>query len=232
MPSMYEIYKEHAAAYDELVNAEDYAGNLRAFLQRATDWHGTIVCEAGIGTGRVTRMYIDSVQRVYGFDRETHMLDACSINLADYSSRLELAVGNNTEFPGIPEKADIFIEGWSFLHTMADNEDHCRSVFAKMYREISLNLKKNAIMILIESLGTNVQAAAPPTPAAEKFYALLELEYGFSRHILNTDYRFPSCNEAARIMGFFFGNRMAELVSIQGKSVVPEFTGVWKKQLN
>ena len=43
MPSMYEIYDSDAAAYERLVNAEDYRGELRRMLRRLVDWRGAHV---------------------------------------------------------------------------------------------------------------------------------------------------------------------------------------------
>ena len=53
---MSEIYRRHHAGYDRLVNAEDHAGHLAAFLRSLVDWRGRTVLEGGLGTGRVPEL--------------------------------------------------------------------------------------------------------------------------------------------------------------------------------
>ena len=63
MPSMYEIYDAHSDRYHELVMREDYQGNLARALKRVARWRDAVVVEAGIGTGRVTRIGLPHVFR-------------------------------------------------------------------------------------------------------------------------------------------------------------------------
>ncbi|TFH06376.1 MAG: class I SAM-dependent methyltransferase, partial [Spirochaetales bacterium] len=88
MPSMYDIYDGHAGGYDGLVSREDHQGNLKANLMSEGPWDRAVVVEAGIGTGRLTRLYMDRVDRVLGFDRSNHMLARASENLADAGHKI------------------------------------------------------------------------------------------------------------------------------------------------
>jgi hypothetical protein len=85
-------------------------------------------------------------------------------------------------------------------------------------------------MIVIETLGTNVQAPTIPHDLLAAFYRHLEEEYRFTRHVLATDYRFPDYTEAARIMGFFFGEEMCAQIMHAQQAIIPEFTGIWVKE--
>ncbi|MDZ7793936.1 MAG: hypothetical protein U5P10_09675 [Spirochaetia bacterium] len=73
MPKMSEIYKKYATEYDKLVTAEDYQNNLTEELLNKIEWDKKIVYEAGIGTGRLSKIYIDKIEKLYGFDREAHI---------------------------------------------------------------------------------------------------------------------------------------------------------------
>ncbi|MBN1880514.1 hypothetical protein JW823_10420 [bacterium] len=232
MPEMMEIYKKHASEYDELVRAEDYRGHLRSFLRQTIDWNGKIICEAGIGTGRVTRFYIDLARRVYGFDRELHMLDRCRRNLSDYRDKLVLETGLNEKQISIPEPADIFVEGWSFGHTISERHHEIVSFLPALLNRVQSLLRRTGTIILIETLGTNVSYPVPPTKELVDFYRLLEERHGFQRHVIETDYRFGSRDEAARVMGFFFGDEMRYSVKSGGQSIILEYTGVWIKRLS
>ena len=232
MPNMMEIYKKHAPNYDELVNAEDYRQNLNTFLLEAIDWREKTVIEAGIGTGRVTRIYMDQVRRIFGFDREQHMLDQCRKNLHQCDpEKLILDMADNTRLPPILESADIFIEGWSFGHTVGENKTTFETVFKNIHETICRMLKPNGIIVLIETLGTNTTEPGAPSQTLASFYKLLENQYQFHRHVISTDYKFPSCQEAARVMGFFFGEQMEADILKSGICIIPEFTGIWVKRL-
>ncbi len=120
MPEMYEIYDHHAKMYHELVSHEDYKGNLKTFLHKNISWNNKVVYEAGIGTGRVAEIYLPFVKKVYGFDRALHMLQYAGENLKSYKDKIYLKTGVNSSLPTIDQKADIFIQGWSFGHQIMD----------------------------------------------------------------------------------------------------------------
>lgn len=232
MPSMQEIYQKHAVSYDELINAEDYQQNLDEFLLKNIKWKNKIVYEAGIGTGRITRIFADQAAKVFGFDREKHMLEKCNKNLTEYKEIINLKQGQNTCLPLISEKADIFIEGWSFAHTIVDAGENFKLAFDAMYNGITRNLKPEGTIILIESLGTNVDKPYIHNPNLKKFYKYIEEKYSFKIEIVATDYKFESSFEAARIAGFFFGKEMSDEIKRKDIKIVPEFTGIWSKQIN
>ncbi len=227
MPSMYEIYQNHAPKYDELVNAEDYRQNLRNYLRTNIDWKGKQVIEAGIGTGRITRFYIDLAESVFGYDRESHMLEQCRENLNAFSEKLHLHEQENVHLNAEP--ADIFIEGWSFGHTIIQNESDFDSAVPHLLESVFGCVKSGGTVIIVESEGTNVDTPKVKTPCLSRFYRVLENEYGFTRTTISTDYRFSSIEEASRIMGFFFGEDMGEEIFRQKRSVIPEFTGIWTR---
>jgi hypothetical protein len=48
--------------------------------------------------------------------------------------------------------------------------------------------------------------------------------------ILSTDYQFGTVLEASEKMGYFFGQEMKKQVLLDDKTIIPEWTGVWKVQ--
>jgi hypothetical protein len=92
-------------------------------------------------------------------------------------------------------------------------------------------VKPGGTLIVIETLGTGFTEPAAPAPELADYYAWLESQRGFGRHALRTDYGFDSVSEAARVLGFFFGEQMAALVAEGGSPRVPECTGIWSKRL-
>jgi len=228
MPSMYEIYDSDAAGYDRLVNAEDYRGEFRRTLRRLVDWRGAHVVEAGVGTGRVTRCYVDDARLVEGFDRSQHMLDRARANLERWAGRVRLVRAEHLSLPVADATADVFVEGWAFGHSVVDAAAaRVGLVAARLVGEAERVVRPGGTIVIAETLGTNVNVPAAPLPSLQEFYRLLEEEYGFARETIRTDYRFASCEEAAEACGFFFGPEMGEAVRERGEAVVPEFTGVW-----
>lgn len=231
MPGMMEIYKKYSTNYDELVSAEDYEENLAQYIKNITNWENKSVYEAGIGTGRLTRLYIDKVKFCYGFDRENHMLKQCANNLKVFSDKLMLNISDNCNLSLLNQNIDVFIEGWSFGHTIVENKENFKKIFANIYNRIIKILDGNGKIVIIESLGTNVSEPTFSLEVLGNFYNLMEEEYKFKKVVLRTDYKFPNFKEAARIMGFFFGDYMKEDIINHKKIIIEEYTGVWTKDI-
>ncbi|MCF7952068.1 MAG: class I SAM-dependent methyltransferase [Spirochaetaceae bacterium] len=229
MPKMTDIYKNYAIEYDKLVSAEDYQNNLTEKLLNKIDWNKKVIYEAGIGTGRLSKIYIDKIERLYGFDREDHMLDRCKMNLNKYSEKVILNVGENENLPLVKEKADIFIEGWSFGHTIVENNEDINKITEVLIKNIKHNITTDGTIVFLETMGTNVIEPGVDNKYLSGFYKILEEEYNFTKSIIKTDYKFKDYKEAAEIIGFFFGDEMGEKVLECKSEVVPEYTGIWIK---
>ena len=154
------------------------------------------------------------------------MLGRARKRLESHAIRLEFRLLDNLSLAEAWDTGpfDLVIEGWSFGHTVADRPgDEATTCDALVTAARSL-LKPDGRLAIIETLGTNTTQPGPPRPYLERFYSHLEGVHHFERHVLRTDYRFPSLQEARHVMGFFFGSSMAEsLISAE----VPEWTGVW-----
>ena len=227
MPSMYEIYDHHADEYDALVSHEDHEGNLRNTLRSRFDWRGAVVVETGIGTGRVTRFYVDLVSQVLGFDRSVHMLEQAARNLAPWVGKLRLGPAGHGVLPVPDGVADIFMEGWAVGHVAVDRPDETHAVVRELIGEAERVTKQNGTIVLIETLGTNTDEPEAPLPVLSDFYRALEERHGFVRDVIRTDYLFDSLDQAEDLCGFFFGEEMRGSVHARGDVIVPEFTGVW-----
>ena len=230
MPTMNEIYKKYATQYDNLVKAEDYQKNVDRYLIENIEWKDKVVYEAGIGTGRLTKIYIQQIKKLYGFDREAHMLEQCKNNLNEYLEKVFLNIGNNVCLPVIEKKADIFIEGWSFGHTIVENNNDIQSTTERIVNNIRRNTTVDSVKIIIETLGTNVNEQKYINNDLKQFYRLIEEEYGFKKTIVKPDYKFDDYREAAQIMGFFFGEEMKREIIKRKREIVPEYTGIWIKR--
>ena len=227
MPSMNDIYRRHCVEYDRLVSAEDCARHLPAFLHSIADWRDKFVLEGGLGTGRVTEFYAKPARRIVGCDREAHMLAAAHQRLASFTDKLELIVADNLDLPVLREKADIFIEGWSWGHSIIDGHGSVEDIVEVLFANVRKNLVPGGFVVLLETLGTNALAPAAPHPRLAEFYQLAQSRHGLQQAAISTDYRFPSVREAADTLGFFFGDAMRTAVLAAHSPLVPEWTGLW-----
>jgi SAM-dependent methyltransferase len=232
MPTMYEIYERHAKRYHELVKAEDYKNNLTKLLYKEARWENSLVLEAGTGTGRVTSIYIKEADHAICCDRSQHMLDHAKAYLKAFQQKIEYFVAENLNLPDLSRKVDIFIEGWSFGHTASEGESEIdiRTITRRLVENATKNVENGGILVLIESLGTNMDCPEPPTDKLALFYEELEHRHGFEKSIVRTDYRFQSNEEAVRVMGFFFGNDFIPNIRSRNSGTIPEWTGVWIKR--
>ena len=227
MPSMYEIYQHHRVEYDRLVAAEDHENHLSEFLLSLIDWRDKDVLEGGIGTGRVTELYVEKIRRLVGFDREPHMLEAARTRLLGFSDKIDLRPADNLSLPLLPRKADLFIEGWSWGHSIVDHPGPVGEIAEALFENVRKNLVSGGRVILIETLGTHTTQPAPPHPRLAEFYQLLQHAYGLQPAIISTNYHFPSVQEAATTLGFFFGESMRQSILSAPSSAISEWTGLW-----
>jgi hypothetical protein len=227
MPSMYEIYRYHHVEYDRLVAAEDQANHLPDFLNSIVAWRGKAVLEGGMGTGRVADLYGEQVRHIVGCDREPHMLEAARERLARFADKLELLVADNLALPLLPDKVDIFIEGWSWGHSIVDGAGSVEDIAEALFANVRKNLAATGFVVLIETFGTHSLAPAAPHPRLAEFYQLLQSRHGLQQAVISTDYRFPSVREAADTLGFFFGEAMRAAILAANSPLVPEWTGIW-----
>ncbi len=227
MPTMYQIYDNHAKEYDELVAHEDYQGNLKTTLHELADFSNCEVIEFGSGTGRLTRLFAEKAKSVRCYDRSPHMMGAAKRRLAEFVDKVSYEVFDHWHADTLQEPADIVIEGWAFGHTAFDHHAELPRAVDQLVTSSRRLVRPGGTLLFIESLGTNTDEPAAPGEVLSEFYRLLEETHGFQRHVVPTPYRFDSLPEAERIMGFFFGQPMAETVRARGQLIVPEFSGIW-----
>ena len=223
MPGMFEVYQSYADLYDELVNHEDYNNNLYKFLNDNIQWENKVVGEFGIGTGRVTKNYIDKAQKVYAYDNSQHMIDKAKLNLSKWADKIEYSILDNKQINSLENKFDIIIEGWSFGHLVVQDNETRNQTIQMLIKETT---KRADTVIFIETMGTNVDSANPPGEKLSQFYHAL-MDNGFKEHIIETDYKFSSHQEAGRIMGGFFGDSMKNDIIQRKLETIKEYTGIW-----
>ncbi len=222
------VYRDHAAAYDELVAAEDVDNNLGAWLAQRVNG-STQAIDIGAGTGRVTRALLELGATVRASDREAAMIDVARQRLSDYpAERLTLGVADAGSLPYSDGSADFVIAGWVYGHFRSWMPDDWRDAVGAALSEMRRVAAAGATLVIIETQGTGVTEPRV-SESLDEYFAWLESEHGFERTTIRTDYLFDSVEQAATRCGFFFGEAMAERIRSNGWARVPEFTGVWSR---
>jgi ubiquinone/menaquinone biosynthesis C-methylase UbiE len=224
MSQMFDIYNNQNNLYDELVSHEDHQQNLTHFLRTEIPWESRAVIEFGVGTGRVTRMYIDLAKSALLYDNSSHMLEGARENLKPWKEKTSFQLLDNRGLNQVLESAHVVIQGWSFGHLIVDNPNTIDHWINHLVGETT-RIAKEAV-VFIETMGTNVTKPLAPTETLAHFYKSLK-ESGFAEYVLETDYLFEDYTQAARIMGSFFGEKMEADIVAHKKNLIPEFTGVW-----
>jgi ubiquinone/menaquinone biosynthesis C-methylase UbiE len=225
MPSYEETYARHADRYDELVRHEDHAGRVADLLDRALAPRPRRVVELGCGTGRVTRLLATRADRVLAYDGSPHMVDFA--RRASAHPNVVFGVADNASLPEPDGAADAVVAGWSLGHVTGFFPDAWRDHARRALDEMRRVGRAGAQLVVFETLGTCADAPAPPNERLRDLYGLFEAECGLRREVLDTSYAFASVDEAARVLGFFFGPDMAARVTARGSAIVPEWTAAF-----
>ena len=222
------IYASKAEAYEAMILAEDYLGNLLPALEGIRPFTQKHVVEFGAGTGRLTRLLAPHVAHIHACDNSAHMLSVAERKLqAGGWQNWQLHVANNTQLPLPDHSADIAIEGWSFAHARGWFPDTWQNEVGQMIAEMQRILKPGGTFILLETLGTGYETPTPPAPHLAELYAWWEEAYQLNHTWIRTDYQFNSPKEGAQLTRFFFGDDLANRILTNQMTILPECTGIW-----
>ena len=225
-----QIYKSEADQYDQLVSYEDYQGNLLPAIQRIVTLQGKGILELGAGTGRLTKLIVPYSREVFALDISHAILKVADRKISNMDLKnWQLAVGDHRQLPIVDHCMDLIISGWSICYLV----DWYRSTWKKelklAFEEMHRVLRKNGIIILIETQGTGFETPQPPDHLFHYFEFLDDSD--FSKTWIRTDYQFSNLETAEKISRFFFGDELANQVKKNNWVVLPECTGLWWKRV-
>jgi ubiquinone/menaquinone biosynthesis C-methylase UbiE len=226
MPTEKEVYTHHARQYDRLILREDFKNNILSAIQMITPLTTLDVIDLGAGTGRLTRLLAPLTHSILAMDLFPHMLQVArdSMQKENLNNWLMIA-GDNAHIPVMSGSVDLVISGWSFCYLAVWGGESWKSALQNGLEQIKRVLRKNGVIIILETMGTGFETPHPP-PHLTKYFEFLK-EIGFSFHWIRTDYQFESLAEAEELSSFFFGEELAAKVRENQWVTLPECTGVW-----
>jgi ubiquinone/menaquinone biosynthesis C-methylase UbiE len=223
------IYAEEAARYDQMVEREDYQGNLLPALNAVRPLDGLDIVEFGAGTGRFTRLLAPLAARIIACDASPHMLGVARAALTEpprQSANWLLAAADHRHMPLRGGIADLAMAGWTFSHATTWYGERWQPQIARAIGEMFRLLRPGGVGVIVETLGTGRETPAPPNVLLADYYAWLAGE-GWDHTWIRTDYQFESLDEADDLTRFFFGDALADRVRAENWLILPECTGLW-----
>lgn len=225
------IYNHRAADYHRLISPEDIDGNLLPALERVTPLRNKRILDLGTGSGRLPLRLHRLNNQVVGLDLHAGMLQENVRQRALRGGTWALLQGDIRALPFPDGWAEVIMAGWSIGHSRGWYAGEWQIQIGRMLAEMHRVVNSPGALIIIETLTTGSLTPAPPTPALAEYYAWLENDWGFTRQEISTDYLFDSVEQAIAATEFFFGQSLVAAIRQEGWSRLPEWTGVWGKQV-
>ena len=225
------IYTGRAAEYHRMIAAEDKDGRILPAIERVAPLGGTRLLDLGTGTGRLPLLLGALPRQIVGLDLHRAMLDENRVQRREVSGRWNLVQADMRALPFCERVFDVAIAGWSIGHLRSWFADTWRREIGHVLAEMARVVEAGGVLVILETLTTGSLTPAPPTNELAEYYAWLEHEHGFVRDVIRTDYHFADAETAAAHTEFFFGAELAVNIQSNRWSDVPEWTGIWAKQL-
>jgi ubiquinone/menaquinone biosynthesis C-methylase UbiE len=232
MDHFHRIYASRAIEYHQMIAAEDSDGQLPAALRRVAPWAGKRVLDLGTGTGRLPLLMAGEAALVVGVDLHRAMLREQQAQRARAGGHWPLAQADMRQLPFPSGWAEVVTAGWSIGHLRGWHAADWQAHIGRVLREMERVAAPSGTLVIMETMTTGSLTPAPPTAGLAEYYAWLENDWGYARHVIATDYTFGSVAEAVAQTEFFFGAELAATIRDRGWSRLPEWTGVWSKALS
>ena len=214
-----------------MIAVEDVDGNLAAALHALTNLRGQRLLDVGTGTGRLPLLLAGQAAQVIGVDLHGDMLREQAVQRHLALGKWPLVQADARALPSANAWANVVTAGWALGHMRAWYAGDWQAQIGQALEEMSRVAAPGGWLVVMETLSTGSLVPAPPTPELAEYYVWLEHERGFSRQEISTDYQFVSVDEAVTLTEFFFGPDLAAKIRRNGWARLPEWTGLWSRQV-
>jgi ubiquinone/menaquinone biosynthesis C-methylase UbiE len=225
------VYASQAARYHEMIAAEDVDANLPAALRAAAPMRGKRILDLGTGTGRLPLLLAREAALMVGLDLYADMLNENAAQRARSGGAWKLVQGDMRALPFPAACAEVVTAGWAIGHLRGWFDADWQEQIGRVLREMHRVAAPGGSILILETLTTGALTPAPPSQALAEYYAWLEVRWGFSRQAVRTDYQFQTVEAAVAQTEFFFGEELSAEIRRQGWARLPEWTGLWAKQV-
>jgi ubiquinone/menaquinone biosynthesis C-methylase UbiE len=225
------VYTSQAAEYHRMIAVEDVDNNLLPALERISPLAGKRILDLGSGTGRLPLLLAARRPQIIAIDLHRAMLNQQAELRQETGGGWPLVQADIRLLPFPDDWADVVAAGWSIGHFRGWYADDWQTQISKVLHEMHRTACQGGALIILETLTTGSLTPAPPSQELAEYYTWLEGEWGFQREAISTDYQFESVGQAVDYTEFFFGPALAENIRQNHWSRLPEWTGMWSKNV-
>jgi ubiquinone/menaquinone biosynthesis C-methylase UbiE len=228
MPDHYNIYKQEAETYHELISKQL---SLETPIRNIVPKLHCDIIDLGAGSGRLTTLLAPYAKSIIALDQSEHMLGLTARRLeALQLSNWQTRVANHLELPLPNQSADLIVAGWTLCYLTNTDVPNWKRNLMLIMEEMKRILRPGGTIIIFETLGTGTDKPTGPSFLSPYYEALRE-QYHFSHQWIRTDYSFDNVQQAETLTRFFFGDELANQVVEQELSHLHEYAGIWWKNL-
>jgi ubiquinone/menaquinone biosynthesis C-methylase UbiE len=225
------IYKHQANAYHRMIVPEDIEGNLRTAMEKVTPLRGKRILDLGTGTGRLPLLFSREAAQMVCLDLHAGMLQEHQQQRRQNQGQWALIQGDMRQLPVLTAWAEVVTAAWAIGHLSNWFGDDWQTQIGRVLAEMHRVVTPGGAIIILETLTTGSLTPAPPSAGLARYYQWLEEAWAFTRQEVRTDFQFATVEEAVAHTEFFFGPHLSATIREQGWSRLPEWTGVWSKQV-
>lgn len=201
-------YREAPEIFDAFCRAEDPDGRISRRLKARADLDGKLVLEIGCGTGRYTEEWARDTGHYVAIERSPAMLALARSNCSTRSLPLDLLCADAARLPFPDGTFDRVLAGWVVVNLRP-------AVRQAVLSEISRVLRPSAeaTIWLVENhwSGEFQELRGRRADVEEARIERLSGEWGFEPvEVVETELRFPSDEEASRVLGWLCGDRVRD----------------------
>jgi ubiquinone/menaquinone biosynthesis C-methylase UbiE len=199
-----ESYEKEVEIYDTFSKHEDAKGKLLKSLLKRTSFANKTVLEVGCGSGKYTKLISPRCSKYYALDKSKPLVDIAKQKCKKLKN-IKFFNCSAEKIPLEDNSVDIVFASWVLTAMTSDK------MREKSITEILRVLKGGGEIWLFENHweGEFIKLRGLETRKIEKagVYPLMH-KYGFELiELIDTNFSFPSLNEARRILGFMFGDK-------------------------
>jgi ubiquinone/menaquinone biosynthesis C-methylase UbiE len=201
-------YREAPEIFDAFCRAEDPDGRISRRLETRADLDGKAVLEIGCGTGRYTEQWARSSGHYVAVERIPAMLALARSHCSTKSLPLDLLCADAASLPFPDATFDRVLAGWVVVNLRP-------AVRQAVLAEVSRVLRPgaDAAIWLVENHwgGEFQELRGRRADIEEARIEKLASQWGFEPvEVLETELRFPSEEEAGRVLGWLCGDRVRD----------------------
>ena len=223
------IYKNQGGTYHQMISVEDVDQNIPSTIGSIVSLTGKNVLDLGSGTGRLPLVFPNANFTCLDLHENMCLENQKQMVIHKYS--WDILQGDMRLIPFPNSSFDIVTAGWAIGHLTGWYTKTWQTEINCVLDEIHRVIKPNGHIIILETLSTGSTIPSPPNKNLANYYSLLTGLWGFKEHQIQTDYLFPSLDDALHYSEFFFGKELAKKVLENNWIRLPEWTGIWHKQL-